>query len=265
MLILYVLPEIVFATRPGEGWMPLLNETSWRRQIGIQILLLLAVPGISAVMEFAERGRGTPIPYDPPRRLVTSGMYRYCANPMQLSCALVMLLWAAVLRNGWLVVAALMSAIYGAGIARWDEGNDLAQRFGDQWRMYRAEVHDWRVRWRPYTSDSNARIYIAATCGQCSQVRAWIEKRKPIGLEIRNAEVLPSGSIRRMRYDPCDGSAAVEGVRAIARALEHLNFGWAFAGAILRLPGVWRCVQLLMDASGLGPRTIIATSCVNKT
>ena len=106
VIFLFLLPEIVFALRHGRAWAPLLEEASWRRQIGIQLLLLLAVPGVSAVMEFAERGQGTPIPYDPPQRLVTSGMYRYCANPMQLSCALVMLLWAAMLRNGWLIVAA---------------------------------------------------------------------------------------------------------------------------------------------------------------
>jgi protein-S-isoprenylcysteine O-methyltransferase Ste14 len=260
MIFLFLLPEIIFALRPGRGWAPLLEEEGWRRQIGIQLLLLLAVPGVSAVMEFAERGRGTPIPYDPPQRLVISGMYRYCANPMQMSCALVMLLWAAMLRNGWLAAAALMSAIYSAGVARWDESQDLAERFGDAWRDYRNFVRDWRVLWRPYCPGGEARIYIAATCGPCSEVRRWIEARKPVGLLIVDAESLPSGSIRRMRYDPGDGVDAVDGVRAMGRALEHLNLGWAFAGAALRLPGVWQGVQLLMDASGLGPREV-ATIC----
>lgn len=261
MIFLFLLPEIVFALRTGRGWAPLLEEPSWRRQIGIQLLLLLAVPGVSAVMEFAERGQGTPIPYDPPQRLVTSGMYRYCANPMQMSCMLVMLLWAAMLRNEWLIAAAIMSAIYSAGVARWDESQDLAQRFGDAWRDYRTLVRDWRVRWRPYHAGADARLYIAATCGPCSEVRNWIEARRPVGLQIVDAESLPSGSIRRMRYDPCDGCPVVEGVRAMGRALEHLNLGWAFAGAMLRLPGVWRCVQLLMDASGLGPREVTSTVC----
>ena len=71
-----------------------------------------------------------------------------------------------------------------------------------------------------------------------------------------DAEMLPSGSIRRMRYEMGDGSGAVDGVRALGRALEHLHLGWAVAGAALRLPGVWWGVQLLMDASGLGPRLL---------
>jgi protein-S-isoprenylcysteine O-methyltransferase Ste14 len=261
MLFLFLVPEIVFALRGGRGWATLSEESSWLRQIGIQMVLLLAVPGVSAVTEFAERGGGTPIPYDPPQRLVTSGIYRYCANPMQMSCAMVMLLWAAMLQSGWLAVGALMSAIYSAGVARWDESQDLDQRFGEAWRSYRAAVHDWRVRWRPYHAGENAHLYIAASCGPCSEVRRWIEARRPIDLQIVDADTLSPGSIRRMRYDPADGSAAVDGVRAMGRALEHLNFGWAFAGAVLRLPGVWQCVQLLMDASGFGPRELISTVC----
>jgi hypothetical protein len=62
-----------------------------------------------------------------------------------------------------------------------------------------------------------------------------------------------------MRYDPGDGGLPVDGVRAMGRALEHLNLGWAMAGFSLRLPGIWQSAQLLMDASGLGPRTLVAT------
>ncbi len=149
-----------------------------------------------------------------------------------------------------------MSIVYGAGIAEWDEREDLARRFGEEWKKYRTEVRSWRLRWRPYHSGVSARIYVAATCGPCSEVRAWLEARRPVGLEIVDAEVLAAGSIRRMRYEAGDGGDAVEGVRAMGRALEHLHLGWALAGAALRLPGVWQGVQLVMDASGLGPRVL---------
>jgi hypothetical protein len=59
-----------------------------------------------------------------------------------------------------------------------------------------------------------------------------------------------------MRYDPADGNEAVDGVRAMGRALEHINLGWALCGAVLRLPGIWQLLQLFMDAAGLGPREI---------
>src|SRR6202012_5569883 len=131
LVFLYLVPEIVFAFRPGTpGWQPFLGASPFLRQLWLQILVLLAVPGISAVQEFAMRGHGTPLPYDPPRSLVVSGIYRYCANPMQLSCAVVMLAEALMLRNRWLVLAAFLAGIYSAGLARWDEEVDLARRFG---------------------------------------------------------------------------------------------------------------------------------------
>jgi protein-S-isoprenylcysteine O-methyltransferase Ste14 len=256
LLFLFLVPEIIFALRPGTGWAPLFGLSNWARQIDLQMILLLAAPGIAAVMEFAERGLGTPIPYDPPQRLVTSGIYRYCANPMQLSCVLVMVAWAGFLRNGWMLVAACVSVVYSAGIAAWDEEEDLAHRFGSEWRDYRSAVRNWWLRWRPYHSGPPALIYIARSCGLCSEVRIWLEARSPLGLQIVDAETLPAGSIQRMRYDPKDGSCTVDGIRAMGRALEHLDLGWALCGTVVRLPCVWQLVQLFMDAAGLGPRVI---------
>jgi hypothetical protein len=175
---------------------------------------------------------------------------------MQLSCAVVMLLWALLLRNPWLVVAAAISTIYSAGIAHWDEERDLAARFGERWQHYRAAVPIWRLRWRPYYAGVSARLYIARTCEPCSEIRRWIEHRHPLGLELIDAETLPQGSIRRLLYDPGDGTPPVEGIVAFGRSLEHLNLAWAYCGITLRLPIVHQAFQLLMDASGLGPRTL---------
>jgi protein-S-isoprenylcysteine O-methyltransferase Ste14 len=257
LVFLFLIPELFFALRPGAGWKPLIAMPSWLRQICLQAVFLLAVPGISAVLEFAERGDGTPIPYDPPKRLVTSGIYRYVANPMQLFCALTMLAWAALLQSGWMALGAAVSLIYSAGIAEWDEAQDLRRRFGEPWVMYRSEVRNWLPGWRPYAGASQARLYIAESCAPCSEVWLWLAQRRPVGMQIVAAETLPAGSIRRMRYEPGDESASVDGVRAFARALEHLHFGWALVGAMLRLPGIWQMAQMLMDASGFGPRTIL--------
>lgn len=263
VLFLYLVPELIFAIQPGRDWAPLLEMSPWIRQLAAQILLVLALPAVSAVMEFAVRGRGTPIPYDSPERLVTSGIYRYCANPMQASCALVMLVWAALLRNGWLLAAATTSIVYSAGLAEWDESHDMEKRFGPGWMQYRSAVRNWWPRWRPFHMGSPARLYIAATCGPCSELRAWLEQRSPEGMTMIAAETLAPGSVRRLRYDPGDDSGAEEGVRALGRALEHLSFGWAIAGMALRLPIVWQGIQLVMDASGLGPREIRQVSRVN--
>ena len=260
LLFLYWVPEVVFKLRRSTGWEPFFSMPGWQRQVWLQIILLCAIPGVSAVTEFAQRGKGTPIPYDPPRQLVVSGVYRYVANPMQLSCAVVMVLWAAMLRSAWLLVPAAISIVYSAGIAEWDERDDLALRFGDDWRAYRKNVHSWFVRWTPYCAGTPAQLYVALTCGPCSEVRAWFDARNVTGLALVDAETLAAGSIRRIRYIPADsdhdGSSEIDGIRALGRALEHLNLGWAMVGITLRLPVVWWLVQTVMDASGLGARDL---------
>jgi protein-S-isoprenylcysteine O-methyltransferase Ste14 len=255
LLFLFLIPETVFAFRPSYNWTPLLAMQGGQRQLALLMVMVLALPGVGAVQEFTQRGDGTPIPYDPPKRLLTSGIYRYLANPMQISCTLVMLLWAALLRNPWLVLAPFASVIYSAGIARWDERQDLAARFGAPWRDYRNEVHDWLPRLIPYHHDAPARLYIATTCVPCSQLQRWVESQSPRGMEIMAAESLLV-PIERITYDPSDGSPSVSGIRAVGRALEHMNLAWALAGIALRLPGVWQLVQLIMDVSGFGPRVL---------
>jgi protein-S-isoprenylcysteine O-methyltransferase Ste14 len=258
-VFLFLLPEVVFALRPGAGWQPLLAEPAWIRNFELQGLAIPGVLGLSAVQEFAHRGQGTPLPYDPPKRLVISGVYRYIANPMQFSCVLVMIAWGAVLKNPWLALASAVSFFYSVGLATWDEGEDMRVRFGPAWVEFRKNVRPWRFRLRPWhpADRVTACLYVPETCGPCSEVRRWFESHNAIALKVVAAEEHPNRDLQRMTYDPKDGSEVDEGVRAFARGLEHINLAWAFAGACLRLPGVSHVVEILLDASGLGPRTIV--------
>jgi hypothetical protein len=147
--------------------------------------------------------------------------------------------------------------VYGVGLAAWDEGGDLKTRFGDDWLDYRRAVRLWWPRWRPFHK-TGARLYVAETCGMCGEVARWLKARRPVALEIVAAEDHPARDLRRMTYEMEGGraSSAEEGIAAFARALEHLNFGWAFAGFAMRLPLVCQFLQLLVDAAGGGPRLI---------
>jgi protein-S-isoprenylcysteine O-methyltransferase Ste14 len=257
-VFLFLIPEVVFAVRPGHKWDALLFEPAWLRNLELQAIALLGVVGVSAVQEFAQRGNGTPIPYDPPKQLVVSGLYRYISNPMQLSCALVMTAWGCVLRNPWVAAAGIMSFLYSLGLAAWDEGEDMRVRFGKPWKEYQNNVKAWRPRLTPWHAPNRplARLYVAETCGPCSEVRRWFESHGAVLLHVVAAEDHPTRDLQRITYDPMDGTDVDEGVGAFARGLEHINLGWAFAGACLRLPGIKHLVQILLDGSGLGPRSI---------
>jgi protein-S-isoprenylcysteine O-methyltransferase Ste14 len=262
-LLLFFVPEIFFSISGHGSWQAFLYTPVSVRNMELQVLFMLAVPAFSAVQEFAQRGLGTPIPYDPPLRLVASGLHRYLANPMQTSGVMVFTAWAWLLRNPWLILGGITIVIYCVGLAAWHEGEDLNHRLDEPWRRYRANVGNWMPRWQPWHDPQATlpRLYIAESCGQCSQVRRWLEARHPTGVEIVAAEDHPSRALYRMTYDPMDGSTPDEGVAAFARGLEHLNFGWAFAGAMLRLPLIRPLIQVLLDASGLGPQRIERRQC----
>jgi len=251
----------------GGSWAPLTSRPGWVTGILAQLIAGAGLLGVSAVQEFAIRGGGTPVPFDPPTRIVTSGPYAYVRNPMQLSAALVMLGWGAMLESWWVAAAGVMAVVYGAGFAAGDERGDLERRFGSVWLAYGRDVRSWIPRWRPagaaHRSDrtfGGAALYVAEECGKCSEVRAWFEARAPIGLQIIAAELHPSRSLTRVTYDPGDGTGDVAGIAALGRALEHLHLGWALIGMFVRLPGVCWFIQIVTDASGGGP-TLVRRYC----
>ncbi len=252
-LFLYWIPELT-ATLSHT---PLRVNAAYR--LWLPLAGVLALPGLGAVVEFAQRGRGTPIPYDPPVRLVTSGIYRYVANPMQLSCSLVMAAVAGLFSNAWLLIPAALSVVYSAGIAAWDEGEDLRARFGQPWVEYRREVHNWLPRLSPYADGAPGKLYFAHSCAACSQVGGWVAAQHPAGLQLLAAESL-ADTPTRLLYVPATGNPD-RGTRAFGRALEHLNLGYALAGILLRLPGPAHLVQLVMDTSGFDAQTLAGASC----
>jgi protein-S-isoprenylcysteine O-methyltransferase Ste14 len=250
-LLLFLLPACVIVAS-GSTWLSPFTRPNWQLSLILQILAIPAIAGLSAVQEFASRGGGTPVPFDPPRRLVTTGLYAYVRNPMQLSAVVLLLLLAVVLQNFWIATAGVMAHIYSAGLAGWDEDEDLRQRFGAGWDTYRRGVRSWLPRMRPWQPPGQppARLYVAEGCGMCSQVGRWFQRHGARGLAIVPAETHPSRALTRITYEPGDGTRAMSGVDAFARALEHVHLGWAFAGSVLRLPLFRPAVQLLVDASG---------------
>ncbi len=236
------------------------DRPAWSYGLFVQLMLVPAAVGISAVQEFLIRGKGTPLPYDPPRNLVTSGVYAYVSNPMQLSMTLLLLGAAMFFMSAPLGVAACVAVAYSAGIASWHEEDHLAKRFGVPWIAYRRQVRAWLPRWRPYvTKGSVATIYFAATCGPCSRMGGWIIRRQPIGLRVAVAEALPQAP-RRLTYVGADGTSLDQGVAAVGRALEHINLGWAVAGSVMRLPGLNQLITVIGDAVGAGPKRLVPSN-----
>ena len=109
----------------------------------------LALFGAS-LYRFIVEGRGTLAPWDPPRRLVVRGPYRYVRNPMISGVLLVLLGEALVLRSEphllWAITFLVINAIY---IPLLEEPL-LAQRFGSDYREYCRHVPRLLPRVRPW-------------------------------------------------------------------------------------------------------------------
>lgn len=220
-------------------------------------LVLAAVGGLislSAVLEFRTRGGGTPIPWDPPKRLVTSGLYRYVRNPMQVGMWIALPAWGLAYGSWLLVAAGGVSIAFSTGLARWHETEDFLPRFGASGRAYRAAVPWGWPRVLPHVP-STGELFYGAGCDVCEPVAQWIRSRGLQGLDLVPAQSHPNRDLDRLTYRHEDG-AEEEGVAALARALEHVNMVWALLGSVLRLPVVQPLVQLIVDVSGGGPRLI---------
>ena len=62
---------------------------------------------ISTIAQFATRGKGTLAPWNPPQRLVITGLYRYTRNPM-ISGVVFVLIGEVVVAGSWLLLIWLL-------------------------------------------------------------------------------------------------------------------------------------------------------------
>jgi protein-S-isoprenylcysteine O-methyltransferase Ste14 len=97
---------------------------------------------------FALRGKGTPLPLDPPKKLVVEGPYRVVRNPMYWSVAFVMLGEAAIFHS--VALAGLAVAFFvGTGVfVLLYEEPVLRRQFGAEYEEYCRRVPRWLPRFK---------------------------------------------------------------------------------------------------------------------
>lgn len=167
LLAFLLLPFNVIIVVPGALlWFGRAVDTRWR--IGYPLLAAPQALGLVGVVGglflvawsvrlFVTIGRGTLAPWDPTRRLVVDGPYRYVRNPM-ISGVLLVLLGAAAVSGSMLVLgwAALFFVINHTHFLAWEEPG-LARRFGDEYVAYRNGVPRWIPRRTPWQRPAPAR------------------------------------------------------------------------------------------------------------
>lgn len=115
----------------------------WLRIPGMVVAVASGALGGWCVALFVTRGRGTPAPFDPPRKFVAVGPYRYMRNPMYVGGFGVLLGAGLALRSPSIVaLAAVFLALAHLLVVLYEE-RDLSARFGLSYRNYRSLVHRW--------------------------------------------------------------------------------------------------------------------------
>lgn len=213
----------------------------------------LSVPGLTALRDLALSGGGTPVPLDPPRRLVTHGIYAFVRNPMQLSMTSLLLLESIFLLSPWPAILALIGVVYSEGLARWSENQNMRDRFGEDWPSYHDSVRSWWPRWNPRIGEP-CELWLDQRCGPCSEVARWFQLRHPHRLELRDANAWTGPPLVRVTWRHPSSGRRESGVRAIAMALQHLSLPWALIGWVAGLPGISHSLQICFDAAGTAKR-----------
>ena len=116
--------------------------------LGWPLMLAGACVLLWCVRDFYVKGKGTLAPWDPPKRLVIVGLYRFVRNPMYVG----VLSWVA----GWSLVAGsrvlavycvLLAVAFHLRVILYEEPT-LARLFGDEWKQYRSRVNRWLPKFR---------------------------------------------------------------------------------------------------------------------
>jgi protein-S-isoprenylcysteine O-methyltransferase Ste14 len=98
---------------------------------------------LACVRVFAVVGRGTPGPWDPPRRLVAIGPYHWVRNPIYLAALLIVPGEAWLFLSPALLRYAAVAAIFFHLLVIGYEEPRLRARFGAQYEAYRRRVWRW--------------------------------------------------------------------------------------------------------------------------
>ena len=132
-------------------------ESASPSQIQFWIGLLSLIFGIILAIWTARLqltiGEGTPAPWDPPKKLVIRGPYRYVRNPMITGVFLILLAESLLFQSWpvalWMIVFIAANLIYLPLV----EEKDLEKRFGQEYLQYKEAVPRWIPKLKPWVKE----------------------------------------------------------------------------------------------------------------
>jgi protein-S-isoprenylcysteine O-methyltransferase Ste14 len=115
----------------------------WTQPLGMALIALGGILAITCLAMFVLRGEGTAAPFDPPRKFVAAGPYKFVRNPMYVGGFITLLGFGLYAQSPaillftlpWLLLAHLFVIVY--------EEPHLRATFGETYEAYCRSVHRW--------------------------------------------------------------------------------------------------------------------------
>jgi protein-S-isoprenylcysteine O-methyltransferase Ste14 len=152
---MFIRALFAFLALPGivAGIVPLLilrmhPELSRFAGYGIALLVAGAILLLWCVRDFYIAGKGTLAPWDPPKRLVIVGLYRFMRNPMYVAVLTITVGWSVAFGSLVLAVYTVVLAIAFHLRVVYHEEPWLRKQFHGDWERYSKTVPRWIPRLR---------------------------------------------------------------------------------------------------------------------
>src|SRR6266536_268930 len=143
--VLFIGLLLIYLPARGLSWSGIVRPAAigMPQVVGMVIGALGAAVALWCIFTFAVAGIGTPSPFDPPRRLVIQGPYRFVRNPMYIGAGLA-LAGAALFYESWSLLGytGLFFLATHLFVVLYEEPT-LRQTFGQEYEAYCRQVRRW--------------------------------------------------------------------------------------------------------------------------
>jgi protein-S-isoprenylcysteine O-methyltransferase Ste14 len=121
---------------------------AWAKGFGLVLMLGGGMLAFICAAVFTTRGRGTQAVFDPPRKFITAGPYKYVRNPMYLGYISLLLGFGLYQQSAAILLLALCLLLLIHLFICFVEEAGLERRFDGSYLEYKRSVNRWIPRWR---------------------------------------------------------------------------------------------------------------------